>query len=261
MHNLKELQINFQNYLLKQNPAIVGQIINTSKIPALSRLEIYRDAYYLRLLEILQQDYNGLYTLLGDEQFDQLCRHYINDHPSQFRSVRWFGQYLPDYIQDFTPYKDHPYLVEMAKFEWLLTEAFDSVDCSTISVEEVTKIQPEYWPEMYFKLHPSIRRLNLNWNTVPLWNAIKDKSEMISPQKSDVPVNWIIWRIGTDTQFYSLSADQAYVIDAMMKGENFGSICVGLCDWVDEQSVAAHAASMLKQFILDHLIAEILLPL
>ncbi len=37
------------------------------------------------------------------------------------------------------------------------------------------------------------------------------------------------------SQFVSLSLDEAWAIDAMINGANFGEICEGLCQWVDEK--------------------------
>ena len=77
MRELRELQADFQNYLLQQNPCITFDIIGTTTVPVITRLNIYRDAYYLRLIEAFQQDYPALQALLGEKHFEQLCRNYI----------------------------------------------------------------------------------------------------------------------------------------------------------------------------------------
>ena len=42
-----------------------------------------------------------------------------------------------------------------------------------------------------------------------------------------------------------------------MQTHFFAAICEGLCEWVDAQNVAAHAAGLLKQWLTDGLISEI----
>lgn len=260
MLDLKRLQDQFQNYLLNQDPLICNKIISTTKVPATSRLEIYREGYFLRLLEVLQNDFEGLHTLLGDHQFEELAYHYIKTHPSTFRSVRWFGKFLFQYLQNTEPYRDQPFLVEMAQFEWALTEAFDAQNSNTITIETMSGIQPDDWPYIHFKLHPSQRILTFFWNIIPLWNAVKNKGDIVAPTYSSESTDWIIWRNQLTTQFYSLSAAEAYMLNAMAANENFGAICVGLCQWIEENQVAQQAASLLKQFITDNLISEILIP-
>lgn len=248
----------FQNYLLTQNPDINTEIVTTAKVSSTTRLEIYRDAYYLRLLEVLEQDYEVLRTVLGTDSFDQLGRDYIDAYPSQFRSVRWFGKYMPDHMKNYPLFKNQPHLIEMAEFEWLLTESFDAKDIPVVTIEQMTTVEPEKWPDLCFKLHPSVRRLDLFWNIVSIWNSVKAKEAIPEPQKTEKPVNWIIWRKEKDTPFNSLSPDKAYMLDSFANNENFGTVCEGLCTWMDEADVGLHAALLLKQFILDHLITEII---
>ena len=254
MRNLAELQKKFQHYLLQQDPRIESDIVDMPPVSANARLDIYRDAYYLRLLEALQHDYPVLSALLGDEQFDQLGRCYIDQFPSNFRSIRWYGQQLADFLQQN---KHQDWLIEMAHFEWLLTESFDAADSKIVIVDEVAGIPHNQWPEMRFKLHPSLRELSLSWNTVAIWKSYKERKKFISTQKSHSKTDWIIWRKQLAIQFCSLQPDEIYMINAMAAGENFGQICEGLCEWIDEQQVAIQAAILLKRFVLDDLIQEI----
>jgi hypothetical protein len=51
--------------------------------------------------------------------------------------------------------------------------------------------------------------------------------------------------------------DEAWALDALIAGQNFADICQGLCEWIDTQHVAAHAAGLLKGWIGDGMIARI----
>jgi hypothetical protein len=255
LRELRELQTDFQNYLLQQNLSIAFDIVDTTTVPVMTRLNIYRDAYYLRLIEVLQQDYPVLQALLGEEQFEQACRNYIDQHPSQYKSVRWFGIKFSDFLQDDAK---APYLVEAAKFEWLLTESFDAADASSVTVEIMQTIPFNQWPEMRFKLHPSFRTLMLDWNVVSIWKSFKEGKKMISPQRLKQPASWIIWRKNHDTQFCSMPASEMFMLHAMANGASFAEICEGLYEWIDEQQIATQTAILLKKYILDNLISEII---
>ncbi len=255
MGNLAELQQNFQCYLMQQESSIQHDIANTPKISIPTRLAIYRDAYYLRLLEVLSFDYPGLHVLLGDDKFDQLGRSYIDAHPSQYRSVRWFGEHLPHFLQDTALYSQNNLLIEMAKFEWALVEAFDVSDVPCFPLTEMASISVEEWPELQFRLHPSVQRLAFEWNIAGIWNAMNEEEDP-HLQKGDETTQWLIWRKGFNVQFCSLSVEEAYFIDALNAGQNFSQICEGLCEWVDEESVSMTAATLLKRFMIDELITE-----
>lgn len=254
MRDLEALQEQFQSYLLQQPSSIENDIIATAKVPAAVRLAIYQNAYYSRLLEVLQQDFAELNALLGEEMFSELAHNYIEAHPSRYKSVRWFGSYLPHFLQLTAPYNESPWLYELALFEWTLIQAFDACDQPVLTIEEMAAIAPEKWADMRFILQASFSRLNLHWNVVSFW---KEKENKPSLQASEQAIDWVVWRMGQDVQFYSLSADQAYMLDAMADNQDFGTICAGLCTWVKEEEVALHAAQLLKRFIADQMITMI----
>lgn len=257
MLDLNLLQKAFQDYLLYQRPGIQTEIIGTSNASALARLDIYFEAYYLRLLESLKEDYSTLNSLIGCEKFDVLGRDYIAAYPSHHRSIRWFGKELWQFLRDRKPYSEQLWLSEMAQFEWALTEAFDACDQQSIKVEEMASIPPQKWAGMRFFLHPSIRSLNLCWNVVELWEQIKKDGTKIAPKQGGM-ANWIVWRKEYALQFCPLSVDKAYMLNCILAGEDFGFICSGLCEWVDDVNVAMHAATLLKGFILDGLITQVI---
>lgn len=257
LRDLHELQRQLQNYLLGQQPHITSAIVGTVNMPVTSRLQIYRDAYYLRLLEALQQDYPTLHALMGEEQFDQLGRHYIDSYPSHYRSIRWFGKDMALFLQHTQSNDDQPWQSEMAKFEWLLGQAFDAEDKTVITINAMAAIPAENWPGVSFKLHPSFCRFDLSWDIVSVWKALKETGIATPPKQVASIVCWMIWRKGYDIHFSSLTADEAYMVESMAMGATFATICEGLCQWLEEEVVAGHAALLLKRFITDQLIMEI----
>lgn len=254
MRNLQDLQTHFQNYLLHLNPAIKPAIISTENAGAVTRLEIYRNAYYLRLIEAIEQDYPGLRAFMGIAEFHECLRLFIDKHPSHFRSLRWYGGALPAFLKETKPYSDYPWFAEMAEFEWLLVQAFDAADRSCVTVDDMALVPFEQWPQLRFLLHPSLYCLNLSWNVVALWQAFQEEVEPPMLEQRDL-ATWIIWRNDLHVQFCALEVDAAFVILAMQTGHTFSEICEGLCEWIDEQNVATHAALLLKRFILDGLIS------
>jgi len=54
-----------------------------------------------------------------------------------------------------------------------------------------------------------------------------------------------------------LDIDEAYSLDAALKGENFSSLCEGVCEWVDEDHAPARVAGFLAQWIEDEILIEL----
>lgn len=256
MTDLVNLQDRFQNYLLKGQVGIQQSIVNPEKVSAAKRLDIYLDAYRTRLIEALASNYPILKIYLGSELFQKIANEYLQQHPSSYRSIRWFGDMLADFLSNYEG-DNHPYLAEFAQFEWSLALTFDAADAEVIKMEQMATIPAEAWGSMQLIPHPSLHRINLFWNVIPIWQAISEERLADELVKNVKPAPWVMWRRDYVSRFYSLAEDESWAMDAMIKGLNFGEICTGLCEWVDEQEVGLRAASFLKGWIQSGLISKI----
>lgn len=255
--SLDQLQREFQSYVLAAASGIEDEIVGTERASAAIRLGIYSDAYRLRLIEALATDYPALHTLAGDDAFDKLCRDYIAAHPSQVYNVRWFGAHLSDFLKSTKPYCDYLVFAEMAAFEWALTLAFDSRDEQPARIEDAATVPPDAWPAMTFVAHPSLQRLDLNWNVPAFWKAVENDEEPQTPERSEFPIAWMVWRRKLESFFRSLEVSEAWALDALRSGADFAEICSGLTEWVDETYAAQHAAELLKRWVTEGLISRL----
>ena len=256
MGPLLNLERDFQECMLKNDPDMRGQVVSTARADATERVRIYVEAYRLRLLEVLQDNYTGLHGLVGDEGFDRLGRAYIDAHPSTHPSVRWFSRHLEDFLRRTAPYDAHPYLAEMAAFEWAQGLTFDAADEPVAGIEVMASIPPDAWAGLTFTLHAAVQRLALRWNIPQVWQAL-ETGETPELQESDTPSSWLLWRADLLTHWRSLNEDEAWALDAVKDGRNFSELCEGLCRWHDASAVAMQAASFLKRWLTDGLISSI----
>lgn len=287
MNPLQDLQSDFQSFLRHGDEAMLARVTGTAKVSAQQRLAIYYDAYRLRLLEALDANYPVLHAWIGDEEFEQLGLAYLDAQPSTHFSIRYFGHRLREFLGT-EAYRDRPYLGEMAALEWVLSEAFDAADDEIMLIEDMAGIQPSAWPGLRFRFHSSVRRLNLRWNVPIIWKAINRNldvekntdscrgetsatpsagkeqpadapaiADVPAPRESEYPQSWLIWREALKTYFRSLSVDEAWAVDTARDGGTFAGICEGLCEWIDTQNVAGHAAGLLKRWIADGLVSMV----
>jgi len=257
LKHLPATEARFQANVLSGDPAIDAEISGDSEAFRNARLGIYRDAYRLRLIEVLGTDYAVLQRYLGDELFGAAARDYLAAHPSTFRNVRWFGARLAEFLRAAPRYAAHPVLAELAQFEWTLGLAFDSPDEDAARFEEVAAVPPDAWSELRFSSHAALHVIDLRTNAVAIWKEIDDKDSFeveISPE----PVTWAIWRKRHSPFFRSLADDEAWALKAMLARASFGEICAGLCEWVAEEEAAARAARLLRGWVEDGWIAKLL---
>ena len=253
---LLKLEEDFKDCMLTETFDMRGQVVGTARAGAEERVKVYVEGYRLRLLEVLQDNFPGLHGHVGDDEFDRLGRAYIDAHPSAHPSVRWFSKHMAEFLRSTVPYDTHPYLAEMAAFEWVQGLVFDAADMEALDMDALAKIPAEDWARVRFQFHPSVQRLDLKSNMPKFWQALD--SETQPPEiSSDEPASWLFWRSELNTRWRSLSKDEAWMLDAAREGAEFGGLCEGLCQWHATEAVALQAASYLKLWLSDGLITDI----
>lgn len=222
MSKLAQLQADFQSCIITENSeAFKKRIINDDKVGADKRISIYADSYRLRIIEALATSYPKLHAMLGDDLFDTTVRAYIDQYPSSYRNMRWVGDQMAQHLTNTIP--QHPIAAELAAFEWSLGLAFDAEDAPTLTIQDLAAIPPETWGELHFELHPAVQLLSLEWNVIPIWQALDAETAPPAPIQSNAPC--LIWRSDLNSHYRSLDQQEFQAIQLITAGENFGALC------------------------------------
>lgn len=254
---LPELQRQFQDYLLGADEAVAAVVNDSPKEAGAVLLEVYRDAYALRLIEILGNDYPKTKEMLGEASFDGMGRAYLRAHPSRSFSVRWFGRQLSAFLAATAPWSDYPMLAEMAALEWALGEAFDAPDVAVIGPEAMAAVPHAGWPGLTFRLHPSLRQHEFRFAVPELWQQLEHGETPPEPVPAyEAPILFLIWREGLETAYRGIDPDEAWAVEQVLQGTPFGPLCDGLTQFHDAATAAGRAAQMLKQWLSDGLVVS-----
>jgi hypothetical protein len=256
MH-LRELQQELQRDLLGEDSGISAAIVDAPPLPADARLAIYRNGYRVRLIDALDEAYSSLHKLLGDETFVSLGEMFVAAHPSVHRSIRWYGSELADFLSETEPFSAQPILAEVARFEWTLTEVFDAADAAVVDRAALKAMEPDAWAELRFRFHPSLRRLHLAWNTVPVWRAVSADEEPPQPEMAPRPVPWLLWRQHLKNYFRSLDAIEEAALQAATSGGTFAEICETISRWLPPEETPLRAATLVSTWADSGIIAGI----
>jgi len=258
MTSLADLQSQFQSFLLQGDRSIERLTAGSARLPARERLAVYGDAYRLRLLEVLDDDFPGLRSLVGESQFEELGGAYLDACPSAHPSVRWFGRRLPQFLRDAGPWRDQPLLAEMADFEWAQGEVMDAADSPLAGEDDLAALTPDAWPGMRITFQAALRRLDLAWNAPVIWQAIdRGDDKPPPPVISQPPTAWLLWRKNLEVHWRSLDASERYALDAAREGCPFGEICEGLLERTNDEQVPLLAAGYLKRWLGDGVVSGV----
>jgi hypothetical protein len=242
---LRELQRDMQRHLLGEESEVTAAIVDAPPLPAADRLAIYRNAYQVRLVDALHETYPVLHGLLGDEAWVEMGQAYVAAHPSVFRSIRWYGRELADYLALSTPYSEAPILSEVALLEWTLAEVFDAADAPALARSALSAVEPSAWGSLTLQFHPSLRRLSFSWNTAAVWKAMSQEETPPPPEMGPAPIPWLLWRQNLQNYFRSMTAVESAALDSALGGRNFAQLCEDLGALLPQEEIPAAAASLL----------------
>jgi hypothetical protein len=254
--SLAQLQRSLQAHIVDGEGEIASAIESSVAVPAATRLQIYSDAYRLRLIEALAANFPVLAHAQGDEAFARLAQEYLAVFPSCHYSIRWFGHRLAEFLSEYPDYRPITWLHELAAWEWKIATAFDAADASAVTIDHLATIAPEAWPELRLMFHPSVQRISLNTSIVALVKAAASNAPLPALEKLGKRSEWLIWRAELVVQYRSLDTPEAAAIDAAMSGANFEALCATIGEHVDTDRVPLQAASYLKQWISEQCIVS-----
>ena len=196
MSNLQETLESLQNYVLEESADIHADIAVPPQGDVQGRLNVYRNAYYIRLTEMLEADFPNLQQLVGEEKFKKIAHDYIDAYPSSHFSVRYFGRNFSEFLSTYV--RAEPIYKELAAFEWALGIALDAANADVISMNDLQKIPPESWGEMQLITHPSAVIYLFQYNVIEIWQALNAEKPVPQVSYFEEPEHWLIWRKDND---------------------------------------------------------------
>ena len=167
--SLGDLQRAFQDYLLATSDTFQAAVRDTSKADRVTLLDVYRDGYALRLIEVLTTDYPGLMAMAGPAT-STTWRAPTSRHTRRaIPRCAGTAATSPTSSPPREPYSRTPAAAEMARFEWALGEAFDLPDVTPITADALMALPQEAWETLSFTTLPSLRRLILAFEAPQAW--------------------------------------------------------------------------------------------
>lgn len=143
--------------------AVASEFIRPNdRLSSFERLEIYNRQYWFRLIDILNEDFPGLRAVLGEEKFGELIRAYLAQYPSRSFSLRELGRDLPKFVEAEPKWTAprQKMALDMARFEWAQTLAFDEGGLPALSVDNLLGRDPE---KLQLGLQPYLTLLEMDY--------------------------------------------------------------------------------------------------
>lgn len=244
-HALPELQRDFWHALADDpghssaTESLLAVLEPSATMDAGSRLQIYVDAYFARIQQVLRESFPRLASRLGDDEFRELVNAYLRAHPSQHPSIGYIGVHLAAFLRTAT---QHPaYLADLAALEWTHSVVFESENAVALSASVLHEVAAEDWPTLRFRPISGMQVLTVDYPVHLLW---RDETATIDRKR---PTRLRVWRTAELTVMHSVVDErEAAALQSLLDGADFATICEAFADLAAEQAAEESIALLLR---------------
>lgn len=209
---------------------VADRITASSKLDAESRLSVYADAYYARLLECLGDVYPILVRTVGEEVFHELAFDYLQSHPSRRYTLNVLGQEFPRFLARERPPKENSaeldwadFVIDLARFEWALFEVFDgpgSEDLPQLDLSQYTG-DPDTFAASRLILAPGTQLFEAAFPVSDHFNAVRNAPTDPEPEwdlPAPIPTYLALSRSDFVVRRHPLSAGEHAALACLQRG-------------------------------------------
>jgi Putative DNA-binding domain len=139
------------------------------------RIAVYQEMYPLRMYDALAADYPGLEHFLG-ERFRDFVVAYTAAYPSRGYTLNRLGDKVPSFLANQRRFFPRPFLVDLARLELALTEAFDEREAQPLDAPAFEAIPQSKLAKSRLVPVPSLRLLKLDWNASAYLDSVRDEN-------------------------------------------------------------------------------------
>lgn len=189
------------------------------------RLAVYASGYLDRSRQGLAETYPAVEHILGRSTFARLSFEYAERHPSHDYNLSAVGRGLPDFLIAHTLTKRLPFLPDLARLEWAITQAFHAHEAPPMDKAALQAISPDQWGSMRLVFQKSVHGIVSDWPILELWKARTEARESIDIDLVNHPQRVLVRREGTRVHCEALEAESFALLEALLIGQSVSEAC------------------------------------
>lgn len=240
-------------------PDLSHTIVDGEPMTRARRLNVYAEAYYWRLVECLQDDFESVMRACGNEGFPALVDAFLKVHPSRSFTVADVGRELSGFLRGRS---DVPaYAADFAAIDRAFQEAFYADALPPLDRAVLSTIAGEDWPRVRFGIDSSVRLLANQWAVEEAWREKDWDAATIAERVRQVPQYLIIFRQEYDVWIEDVERPAFLLLQGMIEGKDLATLseAVPLACGLSPEEGQQVFAERFGQWIENGIIREILL--
>lgn len=207
-----------QEALIESNQWI--NFINSDDTSNSSRLDIYAEAYFTRILEAFTIDFPITAFILGEDQFAKLVAEYLKVHPSKEINLNNISKSIVPFINTYS--STHA-IQDIVTLERLALESFYSPIDPFFDPQSLVALKESDWENIKFSLNSSLKFITSSWPLEELWEKRHEMQKTVLKENEDHNY-YLIERISHHIALSKVSKTQFHILKRISEGERLSSI-------------------------------------
>jgi hypothetical protein len=155
--------------LAERGETLDEMVRGDQRLDPVTRLDIYANMYFFRILDVLRDAYPRVVERVGDDAFHNLVTAYLVACRPAHPSLSEVGDRLPGFLAAHELADEHPGLRHLVAVERAHTELFDGPDAETLALADVQALGPEALPALSLHLIPCHRVVETEGEATLVW--------------------------------------------------------------------------------------------
>ena len=211
-----------------RDDATMAAVVTRGHLDPAVRMEVYRNAYHLRLIECLADDFPAVQELLGKDRFARIARSYIAAFPSRQPNLNRYSIRFPDFL---AAESRQAFAADLARLEWAMIEAIHAAPAEPFDLTELQALAPDHWADLRLRPAPASRLLELAHPANAWFQAWRVGQPLPPARKGRSFV--LVYRAGERLWRMDLTPLTADLLRRLFAGETLGAAISALGDVPD----------------------------
>ncbi len=210
------------NFFDAFDAAIAGDVTMLSRWltrPA-QGIEVYRNTIASGAIDALAATFATVQLMVGEEWFRGAAREFTRAHPPDDPALIGYGADFSQWLTDFPPAADTPYLAGAAHLDWLWWQSWSAADAPLLDAACLSMLPPEILDSTSLGLHPTLRLAALDTGIPSLWLAHQSPLRGEAHQLTDMPERILFIRTGPHVQSHLVDAGTFAFLEALRRHDS-----------------------------------------
>lgn len=223
----------FVRSIQRNETSISDYIVPGGKLTKEKSIEVYTNDYYARLQDALGENYEAVWTVVGDEDFYALGQSYIKKYPSELRDLTSYGDKFSALLRESELLSDYPFLIDLAEFE---REFWNIFHRKRESFEIPWEEYLENFSSLTFSFSCNFKIYRWNYRVYEIFQYRDTGFGDIAINFAN-PQSIILYKTGANISVQEVSDKNYYLIKCLMEGKCLGDIIENSDIDIDENDI------------------------